>query len=281
MFTGRHEQELAEIRSLTHELDRGFRDLHAEVKLIQERRRGESQRSVQDAVRGDIDTLAARHGLPGEAADALNRLVGLVDWGRPNFLPQAGPGERDRGGVRKPSKGMASAVLAESLAGLELAPLRVARRVADIGSGAGFPGLVLAIVLPQARLTLIERIPERCSFLRRTAAELGLENVEVAETDMNQLAGAGDGFDVVTSRKVGRMNTMVELCAPLLAPGGALALWPGTTDFDEEETAVGTAAAERAGLTLAQIVEMEAEKKGRRTMKHLYLFERAREDDVQ
>jgi len=278
MFTARHEQELAEIKSLTHELDRGFRDLHQEVKRIQDTRRGEAQRSVEDALRRDIDALAARHGLLDGAADTLKRLVGMVDWGKPNFFPVEGPGRPGKGGVRRPSKSTASAVVAESLAGLELPQLKAARRVGDIGSGAGFPGLLLAIALPQAHLTLIERVPERCRFLRRTAAELGLENVEVVETDMHRLAEGNEGFDVITSRKVGRMNTMVELCAPLLAPGGALALWPGTSDFDEEESAAGTAAAGRAGLRLARVLPIETLRKGRRTVKHLYLFERAHED---
>ena len=65
--------------------------------------------------------------------------------------------------------------------------------------------------------------------------------------------------DVVTSRKVGRMKTMVEWSAPLLRPGGAVALLPGTTDFAEDEPAAAAEAAEAAGLRLARVLPLQSE----------------------
>jgi 16S rRNA (guanine527-N7)-methyltransferase len=173
---------------------------------------------------------------------------------------------------------VASNTLAESLAGLELEPLTAARRVVDIGSGAGFPGLVLAIALPRARFTLIEKVDEKAAFLRRAAAELGLENVEVVQGRAQQWKEGLGACDVVTSRKVGRLETMVEWSAPFLAPGGAVALWPGRTDFAKEADAAEDAAeaAEAAGLRLAQVHPIRStDRNGEAAVKHLFLYQTA------
>jgi 16S rRNA (guanine527-N7)-methyltransferase len=147
--------------------------------------------------------------------------------------------------------------------------------MADIGSGAGFPGMVLAIALPRAEVTLIEKVPEKCSFLRRAAAELGLDNVEVVEGTVQQWSEGVGTCDVVTSRKVGRLETIVEWSAPLLAPGGAVALWPGSTDFDAEAPEAAADAAHAAGLRLAHVHRLESEnRRGKPVVKHLYLYEK-------
>lgn len=295
MFTRRHEQELAEIRTLTYELDQRVREALEQIKRIQnaygfmraqpklaaqDQRMGGSSESVHEGIREEIDALATRYELADGAADALQGLVRLVDWGQANFVPRSDPSASagDRRGLRAPSRRTALNLLAESLSGLELEAVRAARRVADIGSGAGFPGLVLAIALPQARLALIEKVPERCRFLRRAAAELGLDNVEVVEGTAQEWSEGAGACDVVTSRKVGRLKTMVEWSAPLLARGGAVALWPGTTDFTEEEPAAAADAADAAGLRLAQVLPLESEnRRGKTVVKHLYLYEKVDE----
>jgi 16S rRNA (guanine(527)-N(7))-methyltransferase RsmG len=231
--------------------------------------------AVHESLREEIDALATRYALSDGSAKALHGLVQLVDWGEPNFVPKSGSadGSRERRRPVETAKRVALNTLVESLSGLELEPLRTARRVADVGSGGGFPGLVLAIALPQARMALIERIPDKCRFLRRAAEELGLENVEVVEGNVQAWSEGLGACDVVTSRKAGRFNTVVEWCAPLLAPGGALALWPGTSDFGEDAIAAGAEAAEAAGLRLAQVLQLPSvNRKGERIAKRLYLY---------
>jgi 16S rRNA (guanine(527)-N(7))-methyltransferase RsmG len=116
--------------------------------------------------------------------------------------------------------------LAESLEALKLEHVRTAKEVADIGSGAGYPGLALAAALPETRVTLIEVKDKRCEFLRESIEAMALENVEVVERRVQAFWADGEGrFDLVTSRGVSKLPVMVGLGAPLLKAGGALVLW--------------------------------------------------------
>lgn len=195
----------------------------------------------------------------------------MVDWSEPNFVPKSEPSRRLREGrqLRTPSSRTAVNMFAESLSGLELDPVRAARQVADIGTGAGFPGLVLAVALPQVRVALIEMVPEKCAFLRRAIAVLGLDNVEVVEGHVQQWSNGITACDVVTSRRAGRPNTIVEWSAPLLAPGGAIVLWQGRRNSSKE--ALAADAADKAGLRLAKIHRPE-NPIGKRVKKHLYVY---------
>jgi 16S rRNA (guanine527-N7)-methyltransferase len=137
----------------------------------------------------------------------------------------------------------------DSLSGLEVESLASAARIADIGSGAGFPGLVLAVALPPSRVELIESVGRKCEFMRRAIEAAGIENAEVVNARSEELA-AGPGrerFDAVTARAVGRLSTLAELASPLLRDGGALVAWKGRRDEDEElelERAAGALAME-------------------------------------
>jgi 16S rRNA (guanine(527)-N(7))-methyltransferase RsmG len=214
----------------------------------------ESSGSVHEDVRGEIDALAERHGLGEATADALQALVRLVDWAQPNFVPKSDPehrrqGEKSRSAERQRS--LAANMLSESLAGMELEQVREATRMADLGTGAGFPGLVLAIALPQARVALIEQRHDSCRFLRRAIVELDLGNVEVVELRAQHWSKGAGTCDLVTSRGMGRPNTIVSWSAPLLKPGGAVVLWRGQRNSAKE--ALAAEAAEAAGLRLAKV----------------------------
>lgn len=128
--------------------------------------------------------------------------------------------------------------IADSLAGLELAELRAATRIADLGSGAGLPGLALAAALPDARVDLVESIARKCEFLRAAIERMDLGNAEVVCARAESWAGAGaagrEGYDVVTARAVGRLATLAELASPLLRSGGHLVAWKGRRDPGEE-----------------------------------------------
>lgn len=100
--------------------------------------------------------------------------------------------------------------------------------VADIGSGAGLPGIVLAIVRPDLRITLIEPLLRRTTFLEEVVADLGLEQVQVHRGRADSLAGARR-FDVVTSRAVAPLGRLLTWSMPLVAPDGAMIAMKGSS----------------------------------------------------
>ena len=103
--------------------------------------------------------------------------------------------------------------------------MRAAGRIADLGSGAGSPGLVLAIARPEAEVVLVESVGKKCAWLERTSRALGLENVRVACARAEELDEAP--FDVVTARALARSRCSCEYAAPLLREGGSLVAWKG------------------------------------------------------
>ncbi len=108
--------------------------------------------------------------------------------------------------------------------GLVAPLLRVGASVADIGSGAGLPGLVLAASRPDCTFTLIEPMLRRTDWLEGERERLGLTNVVVVRDRAESVTG---GFDVVTARAVGALRTLVPIAAPLVADGGELLLMKG------------------------------------------------------
>ncbi len=126
--------------------------------------------------------------------------------------------------------------VADSLTGLRVPELRAARRIADIGAGAGFPGLVLAVALPEATVDLIESVGRKCDFMTRAIGAAGIPNANVLNTRSENLAAGGgrEAYDAVTARAVGRLSTLAELASPLLEPNGLLVAWKGKRDGDEE-----------------------------------------------
>lgn len=145
----------------------------------------------------------------------------------------------------------------DSLSGLDLVAVALGAEaaIADVGSGAGFPGAPLAAALPDARVDLVESVARKCAFLRRAVATTGIPNLRVvcerAEAWGSRPApdGGREAYEVVTARAVGRLSTLAELAVPLLRPGGALVAWKGRRDPGEE------AQLERAAARLAMRLE--------------------------
>lgn len=137
--------------------------------------------------------------------------------------------------------------VADSLSGLGFAELSSARTICDIGSGAGFPGLVLAAMLPGARVDLVESVARKCEFIERALAAGGLVNARVVNRRAEEWAAAEgrEAYEAVTARAVGRLSTLAELASPLLRRGGVLVAWKGRRDPDE------AAELERGGPSLA------------------------------
>ena len=143
--------------------------------------------------------------------------------------------------------------IADSLSGLEIEALRAAGRVADLGSGAGLPGLVLATELPETRFELIESVSRKCGFLREAIRRMGLSNAEVVCHRSEEWAAdeGREAYDAVTARAVGRLATLAELASPLLREGGVLIAWKGARS--EQEEAEGARAADRLALEPVEI----------------------------
>jgi 16S rRNA (guanine527-N7)-methyltransferase len=127
--------------------------------------------------------------------------------------------------------------VADSLTGLEVSELASAWRLADVGAGAGFPGLALAIALPQTDVDLIESVGRKCDFMTRAVAAAAIPNAVVLNTRSEDWASAEgrESYDVVTARAVGRLSTLAELASPLLKPNGVLVAWKGKRDEEEEQ----------------------------------------------
>ena len=108
--------------------------------------------------------------------------------------------------------------------------------VCDIGSGAGLPGLVLAIARPDVRITLVEPLLRRTTFLNEVTATLGLDNVEVVRGRADALHGQRR-FDIVTSRAVAPLERLLGWSMPLVAGHGALVAMKGSSAVEEIEAA--------------------------------------------
>ncbi|MEN8142821.1 MAG: 16S rRNA (guanine(527)-N(7))-methyltransferase RsmG [Thermodesulfobacteriota bacterium] len=107
----------------------------------------------------------------------------------------------------------------------------------DVGSGAGFPGLVLKIACPHLRVTLVEPRQKRTSFLRQVIRTLGLQEIEVLETRLeknnDELAGWRNSTPLLTSRAFSSINLFLDLAGPFCAPGGKVICMKGRK-ADEE-----------------------------------------------
>lgn len=109
--------------------------------------------------------------------------------------------------------------------------------LADVGSGAGFPGLPLAIIRDDIQVTLIEPTAKRCQFLSDVITELGLKNVTVINDRAENLTSLRESFDLVTARAVAPLSILLELCTPLAKVGGQMIAMKGQKALEELDDA--------------------------------------------
>ena len=124
----------------------------------------------------------------------------------------------------------------DSLSCLLFAALRKARKVGDIGSGGGLPGLPLAVVLPEAEITLFESTGKKAAFLRYAVEALGLVNVRVVNARIEESARDNDHrgmYEFCTARALARISVVAEYSLPLLRRGGHVVAMKGRGDADE------------------------------------------------
>jgi 16S rRNA (guanine527-N7)-methyltransferase len=169
--------------------------------------------------------------------------------------------------VRDPAEAMVRHV-DDSLVGLEVSAVRQAARIADLGSGAGFPGLVLAVALPEAQVALVESVARKCEWLRRAASLADVaDRVAVVQARAESWQDGIGTCDVVTARALAPLTALVEYAAPLLHEGGVLVAWKGRRDRAEE--ADGAAAAARLGMALLEVLPVTVPGADDR---HLYVY---------
>lgn len=127
----------------------------------------------------------------------------------------------------------------DSLSGAGLPELQAAKRIADLGSGAGFPGAVLAAVLPEAEIDLVESVQKKCDFMQDALEYAKIANAKPVWRRSEELAAAEgrEAYDAVTARAVAPLAALAELASPLLREGGVLVAWKGARDAEEEAEA--------------------------------------------
>ncbi|MHB8961610.1 MAG: 16S rRNA (guanine(527)-N(7))-methyltransferase RsmG [Saccharofermentanales bacterium] len=126
-------------------------------------------------------------------------------------------------------------------------------RLADVGTGAGFPGIPLKIALPGIDLTLIDSLRKRIGFLEAVSSELGLKNIHMVHAraeDAGNSKGLRDGFDAVIARAVAPMPVLCEYCLPLVRTGGFFAAMKSGI---QDDTALAEYAIARLGGTIEEI----------------------------
>jgi 16S rRNA (guanine527-N7)-methyltransferase len=174
--------------------------------------------------------------------------------------------------VRTPDAGV-DLHIADSLVALDLAAVREAGTIADIGSGAGFPGLPLAVARGECDVWLLESQQRKCDFLGDAIAEVGIANARVACARAEEWSEGMSANDVVLARAVGPQPAVLEYAAPLLRLGGTLVDWRGRRAPEEERRAAR--AAEELGLELVGVERVQPFADARD--RHLHLYRKARD----
>lgn len=161
--------------------------------------------------------------------------------------------------------------IADSLAGLEVDAVANAGSIVDIGSGVGFPGLVLAIAKPDAQVILVDSVRKKMVEAAAMAEQIGLTNVDCIwgrAEEISAIGGEARGsFDVVTARALSSLNVLIEYAAPLLRENGELVAWKGSPNAEELENA--SAAEVAVGFSSGKLIKTKPFKKS--NARHFYL----------
>jgi 16S rRNA (guanine527-N7)-methyltransferase len=208
--------------------------------------------------RETLDGLAERHGLGAEVAGKLEALLQALEV------------EPDPPTTARSGREAFELHIADSLAGLDVPELRAALSIADLGAGAGFPGLALAAALPGAQVDLIESARRKCEVIERLAAAAGISNARALAVRAEEWAG-GEGagaYGGVTARALASLAVLCEYAAPLLEPGGVLVAWKGERSPDEERA--GASAAAKLGLEPVRVLRVQPFREARH--RHLHVF---------
>lgn len=134
-----------------------------------------------------------------------------------------------------------------------------AKTLADVGTGAGFPGMVVAIMRPDVQVTLIDSLRKRVFFLQEVVDKLGLANVTAIHARGEELARTGAEYEICTARAVASMDKLAKWVMPLVAPGGIFLAMKGQ-EVTEELAKAKTALEKKGGLIKAvDVVDISPE----------------------
>jgi 16S rRNA (guanine527-N7)-methyltransferase len=204
----------------------------------------------------ELARLASRYGL-GESQC----------WQLANLLSMLESDSRAPTAVRDRARAV-SVHVADSLAGLELEAVRSAGKIADLGAGAGFPGLVLAVALPASDVRLVESQSRKCAFVRDVLERTGVANARVVCVRAEEWREGLGEHDLVVARALAAQPVVLEYGGPLLRLGGSLVDWRGRRSPAEEAAALR--AAEELGLERVEIRRVVPFQEARDH--HLHLF---------
>jgi 16S rRNA (guanine527-N7)-methyltransferase len=174
--------------------------------------------------------------------------------------------------VRDPELAV-DAHLADSLVALTLPAVTGASRVVDIGAGAGFPGLPLAVARPEASFVLLESAGRKCDFLSHVIESCGIANVAVVHSRAEEWREGLGRFELATARAVAAPSVLLEYAAPLLSIGGVLVAWRGQRDLESESAA--DRAAEELGMEPATVIPVAPYSSAEH--RHLHLWSKVRD----
>lgn len=146
--------------------------------------------------------------------------------------------------------------LLDSLTLLTLADLR-GKKIIDVGCGAGFPGVPVKIACPEAKLTLLDSLGKRMTWLESILPTLGVDAECVTARAEEAVVSRREQYDFATSRAVARLNILLELTAPYVKVGGAVLAMKGTAAREELQEAQN--AIRRLGLKVEQVKEFPVE----------------------
>lgn len=188
-----------------------------------------------------LDELARARGLSVDQAAALARMLAALA-AEPDPPTRIDPGDAVDGH------------LADSLAGLAVPELAGTARVADLGAGAGFPGLALAVALPGSHVDLVEASARKCAVIERLIAAARLTNARALARRAEELTRTEGrcAYTAVTARALAPLPVLVEYAAPLLGEAGVLVAWKGRRQAGEERA--GGRAAAQVGLALSRVI---------------------------
>jgi 16S rRNA (guanine527-N7)-methyltransferase len=204
-----------------------------------------------------LEDLRARYGLSEAQREQLAALLRKLE-----------SDGRSPTTVRDPSRAV-DVHLADSLAALELGVLPAAGRIADIGTGAGFPGLALAVALPEGEFALVEAQARKCAFVEGLRALAEIANARIVCARVEEWVDGVAANDVVLARALAGQAVVVEYAAPLLRVGGTLVDWRGRRNRSEEDA--GLRAAAQVGLERVEIRHVTPYTGARDHHLHLYL----------
>jgi 16S rRNA (guanine527-N7)-methyltransferase len=205
-----------------------------------------------DAVRGRLAALGA----DPLAAEPLARVLALQAHD-----PAASTTVRD------PAAAL-DVHVADSLVALALPAVAGARSIADLGAGAGWPGLALAAALPASHVALVESALRHCRYLERAVEAAGLANAEVVHARAEDWPAGVGVHDLVTARALAPLAVVLEYAAPLLAEGGHVVAWKAAPD--EAERAAGAAAAAELGLVATEVRRVQPFPAARERTLHVF-----------